>query len=72
MESIAIMVGGAVLNVAVFIGGNYQAKVLGGGETAALEENVRHVKALEEYQAAYAKYTRYRTILLAGLRKTRR
>ena len=66
MASIAIMVGGAVLNAAsaAFIGGNYLARALGGGDKAALEEKVRHDKALEEYQATYAKYMRDRTKLL--------
>ena len=64
MASIAIMVSGAVLNAAAFIGGNYLARTLGGGDKAALEEKVRHDTALEEYQAAYAKYTRDRTKLL--------
>jgi len=64
MASIAIMVGGAVLNAAAFIGGNYLARSLGGGNKAALEENKRHDKALEVYQAAYAKYTRDRNKLL--------
>ena len=63
MASIAIMVGGAVLNAAAFIGGNYLAKAFGGGD-AALDEKVRHDKALEAYQAAYAKYSRDRTKLL--------
>ena len=61
MASIAIMVGGAVLNAAAFIGGNYLARALGGGDKASLDEKVRHDKALEAYQAAYAKYTRDRT-----------
>ena len=52
------MVGGAVLNAAAFIGSNYLARALGGADKAALEEKVHHDKALEEYQAAYAKYTR--------------
>ena len=64
MASIAIMVGGAVLNAAAFIGGNYLARALGGGDKAALEEKERHDRALEAYQAAYAKYTRDRTKLL--------
>jgi len=64
MASIAIMVGGAVLNATAFIGGNYLARALGGGDKAALEEKVRHDKALETYQAAYAKYTRDLTKLL--------
>ena len=58
------MVGGAVLNATAFIGGNYLAGAIGGGDKAALEEKKRHDKALEVYQAAYAKYTRDRTKLL--------
>jgi len=49
MASIAIMVGGAVLNATAFIGGNYLARALGGGDKAALAEKVRHDKALEDY-----------------------
>jgi len=64
MASIAIMVGGAVLNATAFIGGNYLARGLSGGGKAALEEKKRHDKALEAYQAAHAKYTRDRTHLL--------
>ena len=64
MASIAIMVGGAVLNAAAFIGGNYLARALGGGDKAALEEKECHDKALEAYQVAYAKYTRDSTKLL--------
>ena len=57
------MVGGAVVNAAAFIGGNYLVRAFG-GEDAALGEKQRHDKALEEYQAAYAKYSRGRTKLL--------
>ena len=64
MASIAIMVGGDVLNATAFIGGNYLARALGGGDKAPLEEKKRHDKALEAYNAAYAKYTRDRTKLL--------
>ncbi|KAL9987984.1 hypothetical protein ACROYT_G002374 [Oculina patagonica] len=55
---------GAILNAVAFIGGNYLAKYLGGGDDAALKEKERHNKALEAYQAAYAKYSRDRTKLL--------
>jgi len=58
MANIAIMVGGAVSNATAFIGGNYLARALGGGGKAALEEKKCHDKALEDYQAAYANYTR--------------
>jgi len=64
MASIAIMIGGAVLNATAFIGGNYLVRALGGGDKAALEEKKHHDKALEAYQVAYAKYTRDRTQLL--------
>ena len=64
MASIAIMVGGAVVNAAAFIGGNYLARAPGGGDKAALGEKKRYDKALEAYNAAYAKYTRDRTKLL--------
>lgn len=64
MASVAIMVGGAVLNAVAFIGGNYLARVLSGDDSkASIEENVRHDKALEAYQAAYAKYEKERTKL---------
>ena len=55
MATIAIMVGGAVLNAATFIGGNYLAKALSGdGGQAALDEKKRHDLALEKYQRDYA------------------
>ena len=65
MASIAIMIGGAVLNAAAFTGGNYLAKYIAGDSgQAALAEKARHDKALEAYQAAMEKYTRERTQLL--------
>jgi len=64
MASIAIMVGGAVLNVVAFISGNYLVRALRGGDKAAFEEKVRHDKDLEAYQAPYAKYMQDRTKLL--------
>lgn len=65
MASIAIMAGGAVLNAVAFIGGNYLAQALGGTDPkAAQEEKIRHDKALEAYNAAYARYQKDRTKLL--------
>ena len=65
MATLAIRIGGAVLNAATFIVGNYLAKALSGDSgQAALDENIRHDKALEKYQADYAKYQTDRTELL--------
>ena len=53
MASIAMIIGGAVLNAAAFTGGNYLAKYIAGDSgQAALAEKTRHDKALEAYQAA--------------------
>jgi len=46
MATIALMLGGAILNATAFIGGSYLAKALSGDDT----ERVRHDKALEKYQ----------------------
>ena len=62
MASIAIMLGGAVLNATIFIGGSYLAKYLSGGNTD--QERVRHDKALEKYQKDYSKYEENRQRLL--------
>ena len=49
MATLAIMIGGAVLNAATFIGGNYLSKALSGdGGQAALDEKKRHDLALEK------------------------
>ena len=64
MATVAIVVGGAILNAATFIRGNYLAKALGGSNDATPDEKKRHDKALEDYQAAYAKYNCQRTQLL--------
>ena len=58
MASVVLMVGGAILNAAAFIGGNYLAKTFGG--SGADEEKKRHDKALEKYQADYAAYEKKR------------
>ena len=55
VASVALTVGGAILNAAAFTGGNYLAKYLSGDSgQAALDEKIRHDKAPEAYQAAYA------------------
>ena len=65
MATIAIMLGGALLNAAAFIGGNYLAKSLSGDSgNAALAEKKRHDLALEKFQMDYAKYQKDRTQLL--------
>ena len=64
MASIAIMVGGAVLIAVAFISGNYLARAFGGGDKTAGKERECHDRALEAYQAAYAKYSRDCTKLL--------
>ena len=72
MASVALMIGGAILNAAAFTGGNYLAKYLSGDDgKAALEEKTRHDNALEAYQAAMAKYTRERTQLLDRIETNR-
>ena len=72
MASIAIMIGGAVLNAAAFTGGNYLAKYIAGDSgQAALAEKKRHDKALEAYQNAMEKYTRERTQLLDWIETNR-
>ena len=72
MASIAIMIGGAVLNAAAFTGGNYLAKYIAGdGGQAALAEKTRHDKAQEAYQAAMEKYTREHTQLLDWIEPNR-
>ena len=62
MASIAIMLGGAVLNTSTFIGGSYLAKYLSGSKTD--QERRRHDKAREKYQKDYAKYQENRQKLL--------
>ena len=57
MATIAIMLGGAVLNATAFIGGNYLAKVISGSSSTDLQlERERHDKAMEKYQKDYAAY----------------
>ena len=61
MATVAMMLGGAVLNAATFIGGSYLAKYFSGDDSLA--EKKRHDIALEKYQD-YAKYQENREKLL--------
>ena len=70
MASIALMIGGAVLNAAAFTGGNYLAKYLSGDDGAAAERK-RHDKALEAYEVAQARYSQERTKLLVWIETNR-
>ena len=72
MTSIAIMIGGEVLNAAAFTCDNYLAKYIAGDNgQAALAEKTGHDKALEAYQAAMEKYTREHTKLLDWIKSNR-
>ena len=70
MASVAVMVGGAILNAAAFIGGNKLFK--GDSDEKAQREAERHNRATEEYQAAYAKYERDRDKLFDWMRTNER
>ena len=57
-----MMVGGAVLNATMFVGGSYLAKYLTGSNHDV--ERERHDKALEKYQRDYEAYHEKRNKLL--------
>lgn len=63
MASIAIMIGGAIINATAFVGGSYLARYLS-GESEADKEKKRHDLALEKYEKEYQKYQENRTKLL--------
>ena len=67
MATVAIMLGGAVLNVTTFIGGSYLAKYFSGDDSLA--EKKRHDIALEKYQD-YAKYQKNGEKYLIGKSRT--
>ena len=64
LASITIMIGGAIVNAASFIDSNYFTPYLSSNGKATLEEKEWHDKALEVYQAAYAKYMHDRAKLV--------
>ena len=51
MSSIAIMIGGAILNATTFVGGSYLAKYMSGSNVDS--EKKRHDLALEKYERDY-------------------
>jgi len=52
MATIAVMIGGAILNATAFVGGSYLGKFFSGTDT----EKIRHDKALEKYQNDMLEY----------------
>ena len=58
MASIAIMIGGAVLNATAFTATILRNTLWATVVRLRLAEKTRHDKALEAYQAAMEKYTR--------------
>ena len=64
MASIAIMIGGAIINATAFVGGSYLEKFISGdSESASLEEKKRHNLAVEKYQKELEKYEENRAKL---------
>ena len=62
MASIALMIGGAIINVTTFVGGSYLAKYLSGSSDSD-EEKKRHDLAVEKYQKEYEEYEENRAKL---------
>ena len=62
MASIAIMIGGAVLNATTFVGGSYLAKYMSGSNVDA--EKKRHDLALEKYERDYQVWQKSRQRVL--------
>ena len=55
MASIALMIGGAIINETTFVGGSYLAKYLSGSSDSD-EEKKRHDLAVEKYEKEYEKH----------------
>ena len=62
MASIALMIGGAIINATTFVGGSYLAKYLSGSSDSD-EEKKRHDLAAEKYQKEYEEYEENRAKL---------
>ena len=62
MASIALMIGGAIINATTFVGGSFLAKYLSGSSDSD-EEKRRHDLAVEKYQKKYEEYEENRAKL---------
>ena len=62
MASIAIMIGGEIINATAFVGGSYLAKYLS-GKSDSDEEMKRHDLAVEKYRKECEKYEENRAKL---------
>ena len=62
MASIAIMIGGAILNATTFVGGSYLAKYMSGSNVDA--EKKRHDLAQEKYERDYQVWQKSRQRVL--------
>ena len=62
MATIAMMIGGAILNATTFVGGSYLARYLSGDKTDV--ERIRHNKAIDKYKKDYAEFQKKRQKLI--------
>ena len=60
MATIAMMVGGALVNALAFTGGNYLFSMLRGHDESARIEQARHNEAMERQQAAMSAWSKKR------------
>ena len=58
MATIAMMVGGALVNALAFTGGNYLFSMLRGHDESARIEQARHNEAMERQQAAMSAWSK--------------
>ena len=59
--SIAMMIGGAIVNAFAFTGGNFLFSTLGRNDESAKIEQARHNKAMERHSAAMSAWSKKRT-----------
>ena len=56
--SIAMMIGGAIVNAFAFTGGNFLFSTLGRNDESAKIEQARHNKAMEQHSAAMSAWSK--------------